>query len=259
MRAFGTQLLCEQVIGRALRRQSYDLNDADLFDVEYADVLGIPFDFTAKPVVVKPKPPVRTTQVQAVRPDRDHLEIHFPRVSGYRVEPPKEELAAEFTTDSVLHLTRDLVGPTDTRNEGIIGEGVNLNLIHTGHVRRATLLYHLTQRVLETKYQDEDEVPKLHLFGKLKRIMGQWLDNYLVCETGTYPAQLLYRELADVAGERITAAIIRRHAGQYPVTVLLDPFNPTGSTGHVNFTTSKTELWQTDPASLSRQLGRSGQ
>src|SRR5680860_1862970 len=47
VRAFGTQLLCEQVIGRALRRQSYDLNEEGLFNVEYADVLGLPFDFTA--------------------------------------------------------------------------------------------------------------------------------------------------------------------------------------------------------------------
>ncbi|MBU6276720.1 MAG: DEAD/DEAH box helicase family protein, partial [Planctomycetes bacterium] len=51
VRAFGTQLLCEQVIGRSLRRQSYELNDKGLFNVEYADVFGIPFDFTAKPVV----------------------------------------------------------------------------------------------------------------------------------------------------------------------------------------------------------------
>ena len=57
VRAFGTQLLCEQVIGRALRRQSYDLNEEGLFNVEYADVLGIPFDFTAKPVVAPPQPP----------------------------------------------------------------------------------------------------------------------------------------------------------------------------------------------------------
>ena len=41
VRAFSTQLLCEQVIGRALRRQSYDLNEEGLFNVEYADVLGI--------------------------------------------------------------------------------------------------------------------------------------------------------------------------------------------------------------------------
>ena len=57
VRAFGTQLLCEQVIGRALRRQSYDLNEDNLFNVEYADVLGIPFDFTAKPVIAGPQPP----------------------------------------------------------------------------------------------------------------------------------------------------------------------------------------------------------
>jgi type III restriction enzyme len=43
VRAFGTQLLCEQVVGRALRRQSYELNAEGLFDAEYADILGIPF------------------------------------------------------------------------------------------------------------------------------------------------------------------------------------------------------------------------
>ena len=96
VRAFGTQLLCEQVIGRALRRQSYDLNGDGLFDVEYADVLGIPFDFTAKPVVAPPKQPRETVQVRAVRPERDALEISFPRVAGYRVELPEERLEAEF-------------------------------------------------------------------------------------------------------------------------------------------------------------------
>ena len=59
VRVFGTQLLCEQVIGRALRRQFYDLNEDGLFNVEYADVLGIPFDFTAKPVVGPTKPAAR--------------------------------------------------------------------------------------------------------------------------------------------------------------------------------------------------------
>ena len=78
VRAFGTQLLCEQVIGRALRRQSYDLNEDGLFNVEYADVLGIPFDFTAKPVVAPPQPPRETIQVKAMRPERDALEIRFP-------------------------------------------------------------------------------------------------------------------------------------------------------------------------------------
>src|SRR3989475_6920596 len=67
IRAFGTQLLCEQVIGRALRRQSYYVNedgaDKGLFNVEYADIFGIPFDFTAKPVVAPPQPPRETIHV----------------------------------------------------------------------------------------------------------------------------------------------------------------------------------------------------
>ena len=82
IRAFGTQLLCEQVIGRALRRQSYDLNEEGLFNVEYADIFGIPFDFTAKPVIAPPQPPRETVQVKAVRPERDHLEIRFPARRG---------------------------------------------------------------------------------------------------------------------------------------------------------------------------------
>ena len=105
-------MLCEQVIGRALRRQSYDLNSEGKFDVEYADVLGIPFDFTAKPVVAKPQAPRETVRVEAVSPDRDSLEIRFPRVSGYLVELPEERLKPSFNADSIMELTPALVGPS---------------------------------------------------------------------------------------------------------------------------------------------------
>ena len=248
VRAFGTQLLCEQVIGRALRRQSYDLNEEDLFNVEYADVLGVPFDFTARPVVVKPLPPRVTVQVKAERPDRDHLEIRFPRVTGYRTDPPREELAAVFTDDSYLELTPERIGPSKTRNEGIIGEGIDLDLVHTGDVRPSKVLYELTKHLLYTKWRDPNEDPKVHLFGRLKRIVKEWLDGYLICKGGTYPAQLLYQELADRACEIIAAAITRSRVNGYPVKALLDSFNPTGSTMHVNFSTSKTSRWMTDPS-----------
>ena len=246
LRAFGTQLLCEQVIGRALRRQSYELNEENLFNVEYADVLGIPFDFTAKPVVAPPQKPRETIQVKAVRPDRDHLEISFPRVAGYRVELPEERLTAEFNDDSVLELTPDLIGPSINRNEGIIGEGVDLTLKHTQDMRHSTLLMHLTKHLLYTKWRDPGEEAKLHLFGQLKRITKQWLDTCLVCKGGTYPAQLMYQGLADMACERITAGIVRAEIGSRPIKVVLDPYNPTGSTIHVKFNTSKLERWQTD-------------
>ncbi|MBI3147479.1 MAG: DEAD/DEAH box helicase family protein [Betaproteobacteria bacterium] len=245
IRAFGTQLLCEQVIGRALRRQSYDLNEEGLFDVEYADVFGIPFDFTAKPVVSPPQPPRETVQVKAVRPERDALEIVFPRVEGYRVELPEERLTAHFNEDSTLLLTPELVGPCETRNEGIIGEGVNLTVDHLGDVRASTLLFNLTQRLLYTKWRDPGEEPKLHLFGQLKRIAKEWLDHHLECKGGTYPAQLLYLQLADMACEKITAAITRRFLDERPIKALLDPYNPNGSTRHVRFNTSKACRWET--------------
>ena len=246
VRAFGTQLLCEQVIGRALRRQSYDLNEESLFNVEYADVLGIPFDFTAKPVVAPPQPPRVTIQVKAVRPDRDHLEISFPRVAGYRVELPKDRLTAKFNNDSVLELTPDLIGATETQNAGIIGEKVDLNLVHTGDVRPSQVLYELTAHLVLTKWLDPDGEAQLQLFGQLKRITRQWINNYLVCKGGTYPAQLKYKMIADMACEHITRGITRSLMGEQPVKAVLDPYNPKGSTNYVNFNTSKTSRWETD-------------
>jgi type III restriction enzyme len=248
VRAFGTQLLCEQVIGRALRRQSYELNNDGLFNVEYADVLGIPFDFNAEPVIAPPQKPRETVRVQAVRPDRDALEIRFPRVQAYRVELPQDRITATFDADSTLTLTPELVGATETRNSGIIGEPVDLTLAHTADVRPSQVVYELTSHLVLNKWRDPGEAPRLHLFGQLKRIVKQWLDEgHLVCKGGTYPAQLKYKALADTACERITAGIIRAElAKSRPIQAVLDPYNPTGSTRHVAFNTSKTERYATD-------------
>lgn len=246
VRAFGTQLLCEQVIGRSLRRQSYDLNEEDLFNVEYADVLGVPFDFTAKPVVAPPQPPRETIQVKAMRPERDHLEIRFPRVNGYRVELPEDRLTAEFNNDSILELTPDLIGATQTQNAGIIGEKVDLNLVHTGDVRPSQVLYELTAHIVLTKWRDPAGEAQLQLFGQLKRIARQWINECLICKGGTYPAQLKYKMIADMACERIIAGITRSHLGKQPIKAVLDPYNPTGSTMYVNFNTSRRTRWETD-------------
>ena len=247
VRAFGTQLLCEQVIGRALRRQSYELNESNVFNVEYADVLGVPFDFTAQPVVAPPQPPNETIQVRAISPDRDACEIRFPRVQGYRVELPQERLSANFNDDSTLVLTPDMVGPTVTRVEGIIGEGVTLNLEHLDKLRESTLIFHLTKRLLETKWRDPGDEPKLHLFGQLKRLTREWLADHLVCKGGTYPAQLMYQSLADAACDRITRGIVAKLEGDRAIQVVLDPYNPVGSSRYVHFTTSKKTRRRTSP------------
>ncbi len=248
IRAFGTQLLCEQVIGRALRRQCYDLNAENRFNVEYADVFGIPFDFTAQSIRVEPPPPRETVRVHAVRPERDGLEIVFPRVEGYRLHRLDGDLTARFDDDSILELTPDLVGPSITENRGIIGEGVELTVEHLGAVRRSSLVFHLAKHLLLFKFRDPGQEPEWHLFGRLRRIVRQWLDGgFLRCTGGTHPAQLVYQEIADMACERIAAGLQASMGDKNPLRAILDPYNPTGSSASVHFTTSKKRRWKTDP------------
>lgn len=246
VRAFGTQLLCEQVVGRGLRRQSYELNDQGQFNVEYADIFGIPFDFAADPVAPTVTKPRDTVAVYAVRPDRDALEINFPRVVGYRVDLPEERLDVDFTDASVLELTPEDVGPTQVRAEGILGEGVDMNLAHLQDMRQSTLLYHLAWHLLVTRFRDANDEPKIGLFNHLKRVVRKWLDGgYLRCVGGTYPAQLAYRTLADRAAGRIAAAITLSQIDEKPVKAMIDAFNPVGSTAQVNFNTTKPLRWET--------------
>ncbi|MCX6360882.1 MAG: DEAD/DEAH box helicase family protein [Armatimonadetes bacterium] len=245
VRAFGTQLLCEQVVGRALRRWSYELNDEGLFGAEYADVLGIPFDFTAGPTpTVDPVPAPPPVRVKAVRPDRDALEIRFPRVQGYGVQLPEERLRADFTEASAMELSPEVIGPTRTHNAGIVGQTSDLTLQHTASTRLSDVSFALTERLIDIHYRDAEQRPKAHLFVMLKPLVLRWLNERLTCVGGTYPAQLLYQELADQACERITAAITAAHREERPVVALLDPYNPEGSTNFVSFTTRK-PTWET--------------
>ena len=239
VRAFGTQLLCEQVIGQSLRRFSYQLNEMGVFNPEYADILGIPFDFAAQPVVPPPPPPPETVLVHAIRPERDKCEIAFPRVVGYRHEFPDECLSANFDADSTLSLTPELVGPSITRNEGIIAQGIDLDVKHLEGMRQSTVVHHLAQRLLARNWCDENGQPKHYLFGQLKSITQQWMDNHLVCESGTYPAQVLLWETLELACQRIQQAIESSFATKCPIRVILDPYNPIGSTRNVHFRSTR--------------------
>jgi len=240
IRAFGTQLLCEQVVGRGLRRYSYEANPEDgLFNVEYADILGIPFDFTAKPQVAKVAPPRKTVRVAAVK-ERFRQEIGFPRVVGYRIDLPEERLSATFSPDSMLVLTPDLVGPGKTLLEGIVGEGVTLSVAELKEKRPSTISFELAKHLLYSHFRDGDGEPKLHLFGQLKRIVRQWIDGgYLDCKGGTGAWMLQYLDVANQAAERIYNAIAASMGDQDRVKAVLDPYNPKGSTAYVGFQTSK--------------------
>lgn len=245
VRAFGTQLLCEQVVGRGLRRQSYELNKDGLFDVEYADILGIPFNFAAEPVVAPVKPPAKTTRVQALR-ERAELEITFPRVEGYRYDLPDERITAVFTPDSRFELNPGNVGPSRVQNEGIVGEGVELSPQILEDMRPSSISYHLAKRLLFTRFRDPGEDPPMHLFGDLQRICRRWITEGYLEARGVPTGAILYTELADRAAELIFFACQRGVQGEKKVKAIVDAYNPTGSTRFVAFNTSK-DVWTTAP------------
>ena len=244
IRAFSTQLLCEQVVGRALRRESYNLNEYDKFDAEYADVLGIPFEFTDRKPASRVNPTRPSVRVHPVSPERDRLMIEYPRVTGYRVELPDEHLSAHFTEDSELHLTVDKLGPSITENSGIIGQVKELNLDHLEDVRRGEITFHLTAYLVENHLRDAGQLPPIHLFPQVQQIVNRWIDQgYLICHEGTYPAQLLHRMVSDMAAERIQAAItnsVQWNApdGERRIKAIVDPYAPTGTTHAINFATT---------------------
>lgn len=247
VRAFGTQLLCEQVVGRGLRRLSYELNEYERFDSEYADILGIPFNFTAKPVVAPPKAPKKTTHVKAVK-EREALEISFPRVVGYRVDLPEERLKADFTEESSYVIDHEMIGASQTDMSGIVGEGHTLSLKEAQNLRPSTIAMNLAKDVLNRHFVDEDGEAKYHLFGQIKGICRRWIDEgYLKCPGDTEPWMLsFYPEIAAQATERIVTAIVRAGDGEAQVKAVIDPYNPAGSTRHVSFTTTK-DVRETDP------------
>jgi type III restriction enzyme len=140
VRAFGTQLLCEQVVGRGLRRMSYHPESSTLalpngttatfesFPVEYAEVYGVPFSFIPSAgSTADPKPGPIPTRVRALE-NRIACEITFPRIDGYRYELPGERLTAKFTKQSQLKLTTANVPTKVDENAPIVGQSVIHNL-----------------------------------------------------------------------------------------------------------------------------------
>ncbi len=81
LRAFTSQLLCEQVIGRGLRRVSYDTDENGLFLPEYVNVFGVPLSVfvDAGEGGETPPPPKPSTQVESL-PARNHLELRWPNL-----------------------------------------------------------------------------------------------------------------------------------------------------------------------------------
>lgn len=249
VRAFGTQLLCEQVVGRGLRRMSYATEkrtlgvngnavEFDAFPVEYAEVYGVPFSFIpAAGHQPEPKPGPLPTRVRALE-SRIACEITFPRLVGYRYDFPHEKLTAKFGEAAHLALTtRDF--PTRTENAPIIGESSIHTLDEVKRLREQEVAFRLAALVLEKYFQDEAGASKPWLFPQLLRITKEWMQACLTCKDNTFPQLLWFAEPAHDAADRIYRAIAASDDGEKAIQPLLRPYDTVGSTRYVDFDTTR--------------------
>ena len=137
LRPFQSQLLCEQVVGRALRRRSYEVQDNGKFQEEVAKVFGVPFEvvpFKATGASAKPQPPQR--RIYAV-PERKHLAITVPRVLGYSIGVRNKVMVADW--DALAGITLD---PMRVPPETQVAAALNMNrpsILAPGGVHDASL------------------------------------------------------------------------------------------------------------------------
>jgi type III restriction enzyme len=236
IRAFGTQLLCEQVVGRALRRISYAANESGHFDPEYAEVYGVPFSFIpCSGTNVNPKPGPIPTRVRALD-SRIGCEIAFPRVLGYRYEMAGERLAATFTEESQMALsTADI--PTKTENAPIVGESSIHTLDDLKRRRPNEVAFLLAKMTLEKYFRDDDSNDKPWLFPQLLNIAKLWLDECLALKDNTFMQLLLLVGLAHDATDRIYKAIVASTDGTAALKPILRPYDTLGTTRYVDFDT----------------------
>lgn len=245
VRAFGTQLLCEQVVGRALRRMSYAANAQGFLDTEYAEVYGVPFSFIpCSGSAVDPKPGPPLTRVRALE-SRIASEITFPRLVGYRYDVPGERLSARFTEDAHLSLsTADL--PTEVENAPIVGQSTIMTLDDLKRRRENEVAFLLAKMTLEQYLGDDERNGKPWLFPQALRITRDWLARCVTYKDHTFPQLLLLLQYANDAASRIYGAIVASAEAAPLLKPMLRPYDTVGSTRYVDFDTAR-PVYETFP------------
>ena len=257
IRAFGTQLLCEQVVGRGLRRMGYtpsrqtltmpsgETVEFDGFPVQYAEVYGVPFSFIpCSGSTTDPKPGPIPTRVRALE-DRIACEITFPRIDGYRYDLPAERLAAKFTDDAKLALTTEHV-PTKVENAPIVGESAIHTLDDLKKHREQEVAFLIAREIHDHYFRDAEQNPKPWLFPDLVTIVRQWMRECLTLKDNTFPQLLLLAENAHDACDRIYRAIVAADSGAKRLLPIPKPYDTVGSTRFVDFDTTR-PTYKTDP------------
>jgi type III restriction enzyme len=253
LRPFMSQLLCEQVVGRGLRRSSYEVGEDGRLGEEVAKVFGVPFQvipFKENRGGVKAPTPKRH-HVHAV-PGRVAYEIRFPRVEGYR-QALRNRVTLDWAT--VAPLTLDPMKlppevevkaalPNNKGRPSLTGPGklerVDLNPYRAGH-RLQQLVFDLASDLTRDYVaQPGCAVPAHVLFPQLSRIVERYLRERV---RPLPPASLLDVALSPYYGwvvEALVGAIRPDTAeGEAPELPRYESRRGPGTTGDVDFWTSR--------------------
>lgn len=241
LRAFGSQLLCEQVAGRALRRQNYLIGKDGKFPPEYAHIIGIPFKMFKAGKNPPPPTPIDFTHIRAIPEREKKFEITFPNIAGYRIEPVEGDIKADFS--GIEDFEFDGSGfPTKTILASCFSpEEKELTVESIKEKRDQELIYIITKELLNRFYSDEDNSPQFQKFNKLKKIVEYWYFNKVKLLNITDPEyrKLLYFEEPARICEHIQRGIGAESGRNEKVFPIFNHYNKFGSTKYVNGNTSK--------------------
>ena len=183
LRAFSSQLLCEQVVGRGLRRTSYDLEPgSDMFTAEYVNIFGIPFSFlphesdeAGTPTTTKPK-----TQVEVV-PERAEYQISWPnvvridRVFKHRLSLDIDKIDTLYIEASETRLRADLAPVLDTQTDLTKCTEIDLQKLDA-ELRMQTIIFKAAAEVYELMQASwQKEGTKFALLGQVIRLVEEYL------------------------------------------------------------------------------------
>ena len=237
VRAFGSQLLCEQVVGRGLRRRSYAPDDKGMFSPEYANVYGVPFSFMGGDPGNDPELPKPSTRVEALE-DRARFRIEFPILSGYRMELPDRPLIFDPEDAASMTINGSSV-PSWVESAGIVGQSETIEGVKA--VREQKIAFDIAARVMKLMFDSQGD-SRPWLYPQVVQIAKDWLRTRVHIEPNFSIGFLSLAEPQQLAAENIAHAISQVEDDETRRKLIRPIFGygrATGSTDDVWFDTRK--------------------